>query len=93
MGWGSSTRRGGGCALPRKFVFIGLRREESVMSREFCQDVPWECSKTLCKKVCAHFSFPKHWGGTNRVFVPCQKGAVLTKSAKMTNVHSTGSTH
>ena len=33
-------------------------------------------------------------GGTtvflvNRVFVPCQKGAVLTKTAKMTNLHST----
>ena len=25
----------------------------------------------------------------NRVFVPCQKGAVLTKTAKMTNLHST----
>ena len=32
MGWGSSTRRGGGQkvrALPRKFVFLGFRREES----------------------------------------------------------------
>ena len=24
----------------------------------------------------------------NHVFVPCQKGAVLTKTAKMTNLHS-----
>ena len=43
MGWGSSTRRGGGqkvSAFPRKFVFLGFRREESGMSREFCRDVP-----------------------------------------------------
>ena len=25
----------------------------------------------------------------NRVFVPCRKGAVLTKTAKMANLHST----
>ena len=39
-------------ALPRKFVFLGFRREESGMSREFCRDVPdpWGCSKSLCKK-------------------------------------------
>ena len=38
MGWGSSTRRGGGRkvrALPRKFVFLGFRREEFGMSRNF----------------------------------------------------------
>ena len=43
VGWGSSTRRGGGRKLrarPRKFVFLGFRREESGMSREFCRDVP-----------------------------------------------------
>ena len=43
VGWGSSTRRGGGRkvrALPRKSVFLGFRREESGMSREFCRDVP-----------------------------------------------------
>ena len=56
VGWGSSTRRGGGRKLrarPRKFVFLGFRREESVMSREFCRDVPdpWGCSKSLCKKT------------------------------------------
>ena len=42
MGWGSSTPRGGGrkvYALPRKFVSLGFRREESGMSREFCWDV------------------------------------------------------
>ena len=55
MGWGSSTRRGGGRkvrALPRKFVFLGFLTEESGMSREFCRDVPdrWGCSKSLCKK-------------------------------------------
>ena len=63
MGWGSSTRLGGGrkvCALPRKFVFLEFRREESWMSREFCWDVPdaWECSKSWFKNVRAHFSFP-----------------------------------
>ena len=63
MGWGSSTRRGGGRkvrALPRKLVFLGFRREESGMSLEFCQDVqdPCGCSKGLCKKVRAHLSFP-----------------------------------
>ena len=61
MGCGSSTRRGGGRkvrALPRKFVFLGFRREESGTSREFCRDVPepWGSSKSLCKKsVCAFF--------------------------------------
>ena len=68
MGWGSSTRRGGGRKLrarPRNFVFLGFRREESGMSREFCRDVPdpWRCSKSLCtKKLRAQFSFPKVWG-------------------------------
>ena len=55
MGWRSSTRRGGGRkvhAFPRKFVFLGLRRNESGMSREFCRDVPdFFCSKSLCKKI------------------------------------------
>ena len=53
-GWGggSSTRRGGGGkvrALPRKFVFLGFRREEPGMSRDFCPDVPdpCGCSKSL----------------------------------------------
>ena len=60
MGWGSSTRRGGGRkvrALPRKFVFLGFQREESGMSREFCRDVPdpWKCSKSLSQKVRAYF--------------------------------------
>ena len=55
MGWGSSSRRGGGQklrALPRKFVFLGFRREESGMSREFCRDVPdpWGCSKSFVLK-------------------------------------------
>ena len=46
MGWGSSTRMGGGRkvrALPRKFVFLGFRREELGMSRDFCRDVPDPC--------------------------------------------------
>ena len=60
MGCGSSTRRGGGRevrALPGKFVFLGFRREESGMFREFCRDVPdpWECSKSLCKKKFVRF--------------------------------------
>ena len=53
VGWGSSTRRGGGRkvrALPREFVFLGFRREESGISREFGRDVPdpCRCSKSLC---------------------------------------------
>ena len=64
MGWGSSTRRGGGRkvrALPRKFVFLGFRREESGMSPEFCLDVPdpWGCSKSLCKKSSCAFFVPQ----------------------------------
>ena len=55
MGWGSSTGGGGGRkirALPRKFVFLGSRREESGMSRDFGRDVPdpWQCPKSLCQK-------------------------------------------
>ena len=68
MGWGSSTRRGGGRKLrarPRNFVFLGFRvfrREESGMSREFCRDVPdpWRCSKSLCKKTSCAFFVP-YW--------------------------------
>ena len=53
--WGSSTRRGGGRkvrALPRKFVFLVFRREESGTSREFCQDVPdfWGVFRKLVQK-------------------------------------------
>ena len=62
---GSSTRRGGGRkvrARTRKFVFLGFRREESGMSREFCRDVPdfWGggVRKVRTKKVRAHFSVP-----------------------------------
>ena len=43
MGCGSSTQRGGGRkvrALPRKFVFLGFRKEESGMSQEFRRGVP-----------------------------------------------------
>ena len=63
MGWGSSTRRGGGRKLrapPRNFVFLGFRRQESGMSREFCRDVPdpWRCSKSLCKKTSCAFFIP-----------------------------------
>ena len=46
---GSSARRGCGRevrALPRKFVFLGLRREELGMSWKFCWDVP------DAKKIC-----------------------------------------
>ena len=39
---------------------VCLPWRKSGMSQEFCQDVPdpWRCSKSLCKKVHAHFSFP-----------------------------------
>ena len=64
MGWGSSIRRGGGRkvrALPRKFVFLGLRREESGMSRGFCgmSRTPGGVQKVCANKVHAHFSFPR----------------------------------
>ena len=60
---GSSTRRGSGRkvrALPRKFVFLGFRREESAMSGEFCRDVPDPegCSKSLRKKSSCAFFVP-----------------------------------
>ena len=64
MGRGSSTRRGGGRkvrALPRKFVFLGFRREDSGMSGILpgCP-AQWGCSKTLCKKVRVHFLGRQH---------------------------------
>ena len=36
----------------RTSQFLGIRREESGMTREFCRDVPdpWGCSKSLCQK-------------------------------------------
>ena len=54
-GWGSKLR-----ALPRKFVFLGFRREEPGTSREFCRDVPdrWGCSKSLCKRSLCSFIRP-----------------------------------
>ena len=54
-------RRGGGRkvrALPRKFVFLGFRREESGMSREFA-GMSWGVQKVCAKKVRVHFSFLK----------------------------------
>ena len=59
---GSGDRPGGRkvCALPQKFVFLGFRREESGMSRDFCRDVPdpWRCSKSLRKKSLWAFFVP-----------------------------------
>ena len=86
MGWGSSTRRGGGRkvrALPRKFVFLGFRREESGMSREFCRDVqdPWGCSKSLCKKRFVRIFRSLRRGVENRNFPKVRqklKGVVFT---------------
>ena len=55
------TQRGGGlkaCALPRKFVFLGFRREECGMSQEFCRVVPdshWGWFQKLVQKMGAHF--------------------------------------
>ena len=77
MGWGSSMRRGGGRkarALPRKFVFLGFRRELGCpgnfagMSRT---------SKSLCKKTFSRvFSFPKYAGvSSKRAFFFAVKGA------------------
>ena len=39
------------------------------MSREFCRDVPvhWGCSKSLRKKVHAHFSFPIKWAKPSKL--------------------------
>ena len=39
---------------------VCLSWKQSGMSREFCRDIPakWGCSKSLCKKARAHFSFP-----------------------------------
>ena len=54
MGWGSSTRRGGGQklrALPRKFVFLGFHREEPGMSLEFCRDPLGVFKKFVLKKL------------------------------------------
>ena len=54
MGWGSSTRRGGGLkvrSLPRKFVFLGFGGREAGTSREFCRDVP---DLAGVRKVCAN---------------------------------------
>ena len=67
MGWEPSTEG----VVVEKFVpslesLLSLGFEgESEMSREFCRDVPdaWGCSKSLCKKDCAHVSaliFKKH---------------------------------
>ena len=66
MGWGSSARRGGGRKLrarPRNFVFLGFRREESGMSREFCRDVPDLVAvfkKFVQKNFVRIFRSPKH---------------------------------
>ena len=64
--WGGGLPREG--AVAKNFVpsleslsSLGFETmNESGMSREFGRDVPdpWGCSKSLCKKVRAHFSFP-----------------------------------
>ena len=67
MGWGSSTRRGGGRkvrALPRKFVFLGFRSEDSGMSGNFAgmSRTTGGVQKLCAKKVRAHFSSLYYWG-------------------------------
>ena len=61
-GWGGGLPRKG--VVVEKFVpvlkssfSLGFEGWESGVYR---RDVPnpWKCSKSLCKKVCAHFSFP-----------------------------------
>ena len=66
-GWWPNLR-----ALPRKFVFIGFRREESGMSRDFCRmsRTPERCSRSLCKKSSCAF------------FVPYQRPTFPGKSLK-----------
>ena len=66
-GWGGGLPPEGGGgrkvrALPRKFLFLAFRREESGMSREFCRHVPTPggVQKVCAKRVCAHFSFPNY---------------------------------
>ena len=65
--WGGSLPREGGGgrksrALPRKFVFLGFRREESGMSRPGillgCPGTPGGVQKVCGKQVRAHFSLP-----------------------------------
>ena len=63
-GWWPKVR-----ALPRKFVFLGFRREEPGMSQEFAR-MFWTLGvlngvQKVCaiKKVRAHFSFPRKGQG------------------------------
>ena len=63
MGWGSSTRRGGGRklrALPRKFVFLGIERRNLGCPGMFAgmSRTPGGVQKVCAKKLRAHFSFP-----------------------------------
>ena len=69
MGWGSSTRRGGGRKLrarPRNFVFLGFRREESGM-------------KVCAKKLRAHFSFPNCTGEPSPGHIRCREALLIRK--------------
>ena len=61
MGWGSSTRRGGGRKLrarPRNFVFLGFRREGCPGNFAGMSRTPGSVQKVCAKKLRAHFSFP-----------------------------------
>ena len=68
MGWGSSTRRGGGRKLrarPRNFVFqesLGFEERNPGCPGNFAgmSRTPGGVQKVCAKKLRAHFSFPKN---------------------------------
>ena len=63
MGWGSSTRRGGGRkvrALPRNFATLGFEERNLGCPGNFAgmSRIPGGVQKMCAKKVRAHFSLP-----------------------------------
>ena len=81
MGWGSSTRRGGGQkvrALPRKFVFLGCRREGCTGNFAVMSWTPGGVQKVCAKQVCAHFPFPEMRHVATRLLIDTKSWSICT---------------
>ena len=71
MGWGSSTQRSGGRkvrALPRKLVFLGLRREEILPGRPGNFAAGMSLTTGGVQKVCAKQSSCAFFAPKTRTF-------------------------
>ena len=74
VGWGSSTRRGGGRkvrARPRKFVFLGFQREVSGMSRKILPGCPGPLGVFTLFKKFVHKKFVRIFRSLTKLSFAC----------------------